>query len=73
MTTSAEEAVSASAGAADVGERARAAVVQDDVRDVQDHIQGGSPRQIPGDLVGNGPSTGSRARRRRGWHRYTRG
>jgi len=52
MTTSAEEAVSASAGAADLGERARAGVVQDDVRDVQDHIQGGSPRQVPGDLSG---------------------
>ena len=48
MTTSAEEAASASAGAADVGERARAAVVQDDVRDVQDHIQGGSPPAGPG-------------------------
>jgi hypothetical protein len=73
MTTSAEEAVSASAGAADLGERARAGVVQDDVRDVQDHIQGGSPRQVPGDLVGNGPSTGSRASRRDGRHRYPRG
>jgi len=73
MTTSAEEAVSACAGAADLGERARAEVVQDDLRDVQDHIQGGSPRQVPGDLVGNGPSTGSRASRRRGRHRYPRG